>query len=132
MNKYIYESLESYIKSRNDFDLLSVETLTRNHGYGEHLAISPNTMFSVEKVMGHINTVLARLESSTDQSDKILAAFVGMANDVNMDQCDFCVKFRDTSTIRSIHPGYLNERLNRIPEIIEGIIQKTITKYDVV
>lgn len=131
MDKCIYESLESYIKSKNDFDLLSVDTLTRNHGYGEHLAISPNTMFSVEKVLHHINAVLTRLESSSDQSDKILESLTRMANDVSMDQCDFCVKFCDTSTIRSIHPGYLNERLNKIPEIIDGIIQNSIGKHDI-
>ena len=126
MNTFIFECLSSYLHTSNDFDVSAVKTLTRNHGYGEKNIISSDTMFDVDAILGKIETLVTNLESDIEQSRDLLDKFEHMAENVNMDPCNFSVKLYDTNTIRSIHPSYLTGRLENIPVIIDGIIQKKI------
>lgn len=126
MNRYIYESLSSYLRDGNDFDTMAVKTLTKNHGYGEKHIISSDTMFNVDTILKNIESLLIKLESNIDKSNDLLTEFEHIADNVNMEPFNFSVKLYDTSTIRSIHPSYLTGRLDNVPTIIDGIIQKKI------
>lgn len=130
MHNYIFENLSSYTQSKNNFDINSIKVLTKNHGLGEQNVISPDNMFSVDVILKHMEELLAKTEKSIENSKELLDELVEISDDVNMDPCDFCVKLQDTNTIRSIHPKYLVERLDKVPRIIDGIIQNKMSKYD--
>ena len=126
MNTIIFECLSSYLKDGSTFDIDVVKTLTKNHGYGENNIISPNTMFNIDEILEKIESLVIKLDLNIEKSKQLLTKFEHMVDNVNMEPCNFSVKLYDTNTIRSIHPSYLNGRLEKIPEIIDGIIQKKI------